>query len=74
MDFLKYLSGFFVSIVATETTFRHVHSASEEGVDGDNDDDDDDDDEMFAHDDIDLFHEKVRRGAAPLFFYFLSPV
>lgn len=43
----------------TETTFRHVHSASEEGVDGDDDDDDDDDDEMFEQD-ADLFDEKVR--------------
>ncbi|XP_041801318.1 F-actin-monooxygenase mical1 [Chelmon rostratus] len=42
-----------------ETTFRHVHSASEEGVDGD-DDDDDDDDEMFGQDDIDLFDEKFQ--------------
>ncbi|XP_034550868.1 F-actin-monooxygenase mical1 [Notolabrus celidotus] len=41
-----------------ETTFRHVHSASEEGADGD--DDDDDDDEMFGHDDIDLFNEKFQ--------------
>ncbi|KAM9350753.1 F-actin-monooxygenase mical1 [Symphorus nematophorus] len=40
-----------------ETTFSHVHSASEEGVDGD-DDDDDDDDDMFGQDDIDLFDEK----------------
>ncbi|XP_072222358.1 F-actin-monooxygenase mical1 [Leuresthes tenuis] len=30
-----------------ETTFRHVHSASEDGVEGD-------DDDMFEHDDIDL--------------------
>lgn len=43
---------------AAETTFRHVHSPSEEGVDGD---DDDDDDEMFGQDDSDLFDEKVRR-------------
>ncbi|KAI3357789.1 hypothetical protein L3Q82_016179, partial [Scortum barcoo] len=44
-----------------ETTFRHVHSASEEGADGDEeDDDDDDDDEMFAQDDIDLFDEKFQ--------------
>ncbi|XP_044065935.1 F-actin-monooxygenase mical1 isoform X2 [Siniperca chuatsi] len=42
-----------------ETTFRHVHSTSEEGVDGD-DDDDDDDDEMFAQDDTDLFDEKFQ--------------
>ncbi|XP_074537830.1 F-actin-monooxygenase mical1 [Halichoeres trimaculatus] len=41
-----------------ETTFRHIHSASEEGVDGD--DDDDDDEEMFGHDDIDLFDEKFQ--------------
>ncbi|KAM4610241.1 F-actin-monooxygenase mical1 isoform 2-T3 [Polymixia lowei] len=40
-----------------ETTFRHGHSASEDGADGDNDDDDDDD-EMFERDDIDLFDEK----------------
>ncbi|XP_047460908.1 F-actin-monooxygenase mical1 [Mugil cephalus] len=39
-----------------ETTFRHTHSASEEGVDGD-DDDDDDDDEMFEQDDIDLYEK-----------------
>ncbi|XP_070824495.1 F-actin-monooxygenase mical1 isoform X2 [Chaetodon trifascialis] len=43
-----------------ETTFRHVHSASEEGADGDDDDDDDDDDEMFEQDDIDLFDEKFQ--------------
>ncbi|XP_042266338.1 F-actin-monooxygenase mical1 [Thunnus maccoyii] len=45
-----------------ETTFRHVHSASEEGVDEDDgdDDDDDDDDEMFVQDDIDLFDEKFQ--------------
>ncbi|GAA6216708.1 protein-methionine sulfoxide oxidase mical1-like [Lates japonicus] len=42
-----------------ETTFRHVHSASEEGADGD-DDDDDDDDEMFERDDIDLYDEKFQ--------------
>uniref|UniRef100_A0A3Q2TB41 Molecule interacting with CasL protein 1 n=1 Tax=Fundulus heteroclitus TaxID=8078 RepID=A0A3Q2TB41_FUNHE len=36
-----------------ETTFRHVHSASEEGVDEDDDDDDDDDeDDDFDQDDI----------------------
>lgn len=58
----QYLSCVFT----TETTFRHVHSASEEGVDGD-DDDDDDDDEMFEHDDIELFNEKVRRGAELMF-------
>lgn len=40
-----------------ETTFRHVHSPSEEGVDGD---DDDDDDEMFGQDDSDLFDEKFQ--------------
>ncbi|KAM7405249.1 hypothetical protein PAMP_012525 [Pampus punctatissimus] len=40
-----------------ETTFRHVHSTSEEGVDGD---DDDDDDDMFVQDDIDLFDEKFQ--------------
>ncbi|XP_076597085.1 F-actin-monooxygenase mical1 isoform X2 [Chaetodon auriga] len=44
-----------------ETTFRHVHSASEEGADGDDDDDDDDDDdEMFEQDDMDLFDEKFQ--------------
>ncbi|XP_041655713.1 F-actin-monooxygenase mical1 [Cheilinus undulatus] len=42
-----------------ETTFRHIHSTSEEGIDGD-DDDDDDDDEMFGQDDIDLFNEKFQ--------------
>lgn len=42
-----------------ETTFRHAHSTSEEGVDGD-DDDDDDDDEMFGRDDVDLFDEKFQ--------------
>ncbi|XP_042347275.1 F-actin-monooxygenase mical1 [Plectropomus leopardus] len=42
-----------------ETTFRHAHSTSEEGVDGD-DDDDDDDDEMFERDDVDLFNEKFQ--------------
>ncbi|XP_070695284.1 F-actin-monooxygenase mical1 [Pempheris klunzingeri] len=41
-----------------ETTFRHAHCASEEGVDGD-DDDDDDDDDMFEQD-IDLFDEKFQ--------------
>lgn len=45
-----------------ETTFRRIHSPSEEGVDGD---DDDDDDETFE-DDVDLLNEKVR-GAQPLF-------
>lgn len=49
----------------TETTFRHIHSASEEGADGE--DDDDDDDEMFGQDDTDLFVEKVRNGVE-LFF------
>uniref|UniRef100_A0A3P8RNP5 Molecule interacting with CasL protein 1 n=1 Tax=Amphiprion percula TaxID=161767 RepID=A0A3P8RNP5_AMPPE len=44
-----------------ETTFRQVHSASEEGVDGDDDDDDDDDDDMFERDDIDLFDEKFQK-------------
>uniref|UniRef100_UPI0037E786BA F-actin-monooxygenase mical1 n=1 Tax=Semicossyphus pulcher TaxID=241346 RepID=UPI0037E786BA len=45
-----------------ETTFRHVHSASEEGVDGDDDDDDDDDDdEMFGQDDMDLYDEKFQK-------------
>ncbi|KAK2851884.1 hypothetical protein Q5P01_008160 [Channa striata] len=46
-----------------ETTFRHVHSASEEGADGDDDDDDDDDDdedEMFDQDDMDLYDEKFQ--------------
>ncbi|KAG7237923.1 hypothetical protein INR49_031716 [Caranx melampygus] len=44
-----------------ETTFRHVHSASEEGADGDDDEDDDEDedDEMFGRDDIDLYDEKT---------------
>lgn len=40
----------------TETTFRHVHHTSEEGVEGDEDDDDEDDDEQ----DIDLFDDQVR--------------
>ncbi|TWW57124.1 F-actin-monooxygenase mical1 [Takifugu flavidus] len=40
-----------------ETTFRRVHSPSEEGVDGD---DDDDDDETFE-DDIDLLNEKFQK-------------
>lgn len=39
-----------------ETTFRHVHSASEEGADGD---DDDDDEDIVERDDIDLFDEKM---------------
>ncbi|XP_029362118.1 F-actin-monooxygenase mical1 [Echeneis naucrates] len=39
-----------------ETTFRHVHSASEEGADGDDDDDDDNCDEMFD----DLYDEKFQ--------------
>ncbi|XP_040008533.1 F-actin-monooxygenase mical1 isoform X2 [Xiphias gladius] len=43
-----------------ETTFRHVHSASEEGADGDDDDDDDEDDETFERDDIDLYDEKFQ--------------
>lgn len=45
-----------------ETSVGHVHSASEEGVDGDADDDDDDedDDEMFREDDCDLFDEKFQ--------------
>ncbi|XP_060914055.1 F-actin-monooxygenase mical1 isoform X1 [Labrus mixtus] len=49
-----------------ETTFRHVHSASEEGVDGDDGDDDDDedededDDEMFGQYDFDLYDEKFQ--------------
>ncbi|XP_029994888.1 F-actin-monooxygenase mical1 isoform X2 [Sphaeramia orbicularis] len=43
-----------------ETTFRHVHSTSEEGADGDDDDDDEDDDEMFERDDIDLFDDKFQ--------------
>ncbi|XP_035500329.2 F-actin-monooxygenase mical1 isoform X1 [Scophthalmus maximus] len=45
-----------------ETTFRHVHSASEEGADGDDDDDDDDDDEddMFEQDDVNLYDEKFQ--------------
>lgn len=48
-----------VSFISTaETTFRPVHSTSEEGVD--EDEDDDDDDEMFEHDDIEAFNEKVR--------------
>ncbi|XP_035513361.1 F-actin-monooxygenase mical1 [Morone saxatilis] len=42
-----------------ETTFRHVHSTSEEGVEGDDDDDDDDEDDMFGQD-IDLFDEKFQ--------------
>ncbi|MEQ2294267.1 hypothetical protein AMECASPLE_002250 [Ameca splendens] len=36
---------------AVETTFRHVHSASEDGVD-DEDDDEDDDDDMFEQEDL----------------------
>nr|XP_019959820.1 PREDICTED: F-actin-methionine sulfoxide oxidase mical1-like [Paralichthys olivaceus] len=40
-----------------ETTFRHVHSTSEEGADGD--DDDEDEDDMFERDDIDLYDEKT---------------
>ncbi|XP_035014661.2 F-actin-monooxygenase mical1 isoform X1 [Hippoglossus stenolepis] len=43
-----------------ETTFRHVHSTSEEGADGDDDDEDDDEeDDMFERDDIDLYDEKT---------------
>ncbi|XP_026187998.1 F-actin-monooxygenase mical1 isoform X2 [Mastacembelus armatus] len=41
-----------------DTTFRHVHSTSEEGVEGD--DDDDDEDELFKHDDLDLYDEKFQ--------------
>lgn len=55
------LSGSIVMLVtffAAETTFRHTHSASEEGADGDDDDDDDDDE--FEQDDMDLFDEKVK--------------
>ncbi|KAM7411250.1 hypothetical protein PAMA_021305 [Pampus argenteus] len=40
-----------------ETTFRQVHSTSEEGVDGDDDDDDDDDND---NDDDMLFDEKFQ--------------
>ncbi|XP_062282751.1 F-actin-monooxygenase mical1 isoform X2 [Scomber scombrus] len=50
-----------------ETTFRHVHNTSEEGVDGDDDDDedddeddDDDDDDMFAQYDFELFDDKFQ--------------
>nr|XP_020474643.1 F-actin-methionine sulfoxide oxidase mical1-like isoform X1 [Monopterus albus]XP_020474644.1 F-actin-methionine sulfoxide oxidase mical1-like isoform X1 [Monopterus albus]XP_020474645.1 F-actin-methionine sulfoxide oxidase mical1-like isoform X1 [Monopterus albus]XP_020474647.1 F-actin-methionine sulfoxide oxidase mical1-like isoform X1 [Monopterus albus] len=39
-----------------ETTFRHVNSASEEGVDGD---DDDEEEDMFEQD-IDLYDEKFQ--------------
>ena len=39
-----------------------MHSASEEGADGDEDEDEDEDD-MFERDDIDLYDEKVRRGS-----------
>ncbi|XP_004560360.1 F-actin-monooxygenase mical1 [Maylandia zebra] len=39
-----------------ETTFRHVHHTSEEGVEGDEDDDDEDDDEQ----DIDLFDDQFQ--------------
>ncbi|CAB1440626.1 unnamed protein product [Pleuronectes platessa] len=42
-----------------ETTFRHVHSASEEGADEDEDEDDEDEDDMFERDDIDLYDEKT---------------
>ncbi|XP_056130719.1 F-actin-monooxygenase mical1 [Lampris incognitus] len=41
-----------------ETTFRHGHCTSEDGIEGD--DDDEDDDEMFGRDDIDLFDEKFQ--------------
>lgn len=34
--------------VITETTFGHIHSASEDGVD---EDDDDEDDDMFEEED-----------------------
>ena len=60
-DFIQ--SGFILTLSCfstTETTFRHVHSASEEGVDGDDDDDDDDDDDEMFEQDADLFDEKVR--------------
>lgn len=43
-----------------ETTFRHVHSPSEEGAD------EDDEDEFETFDDSDVLNEKVR-GAQPLF-------
>ncbi|KAL6119427.1 mical1 [Pungitius sinensis] len=43
-----------------ETTFRHAHSASEEGGDGDDDDDDDDDDDEMFEQDVDLFDEKFQ--------------
>lgn len=42
----------------TETTFRHVHGASEDDVD--EDDEDDDDDMMLEPEDIDLLDKKVR--------------
>lgn len=51
-------------MIHTETAFRNIHSASEEGADGD--DDDDEDEEMFQRDDIDPFEETVRN----LFFFF----
>lgn len=47
-----------------ETTFRHIHNPSEEGLDGDEDDDEDEDDQ----DDIDVLSDKVR-GAQPLFIF-----
>ncbi|XP_037540580.1 F-actin-monooxygenase mical1 [Nematolebias whitei] len=42
-----------------ETTFRHVHGASEDGVDED-DDDNDDDDMMLEPEDIDLLDKKFQ--------------
>lgn len=52
--FLIYLN--FYSSLKTETTFQHVHSTSEDGVD---DDDDDDDDYMFDEQE-DLLDMKVK--------------
>lgn len=46
----------FYTSLTTETTFRHVHSASEDGVD---EDDDDDDDEVDMFEEEDLFDTKV---------------
>lgn len=45
----------------TETTFRRVHSTSEEGVDGDDDEEEEEDDDYdMSEQNGDLFDEKVR--------------
>lgn len=55
-------------LFTTETTFRHAHSASEDGVDEDEDDDDDDDDDMMLEPEgVELFDKKVKQNICFLF-------